>query len=203
MAPDGNSLLQASLRKLFASDESAADFVGGVTVTLAEVIQDSLQRHASGISFTERGAGPGLDRDMTPPGFIVSVSVDWEETGFVRGGNQFNCGTWMDKVGESSWAGNKGVPATPRYEDMIYMYMYLPSLPPPPLPPSDGSAVELVGLSYSAIKWLSDLYDAGLYAFSGVYTTHSKTPGKLSLLLSFSLSFFLLLPLSRFSVHHF
>ena len=114
-APDGQSFLQAPLRKLFATDESDADFMGGAQVSLAEVIQDSLQRHASGISFTERGAGPGLDRDMTPPGFLVGVSIDWEETGFVRGGNQFNCGTWMDKVGESSWAGNKGVPATPRY----------------------------------------------------------------------------------------
>ena len=116
MAPDGQSFLQAPLRRLFATDESDADFMGGVQVSLAEVIQDSLQRHASGISFTERGAGPGLDRDMTPPGFLVGVSIDWEETGFVRGGNQFNCGTWMDKVGESSWAGNKGVPATPRYQ---------------------------------------------------------------------------------------
>jgi glycogen debranching enzyme len=91
---------------------------------------------------------------MTPPGFIVTASVDWDETGFVRGGNQFNCGTWMDKVGESSWAGNKGVPATPR----------------------DGSAVELVGLSFSAVKWLTDLNEQGLYPFNGVYTTHNRSP---------------------------
>lgn len=46
----------------------------------------------------------------------------------------------------------------------------------------DGSAVELVGLSYSAIKWLSELYDQGLYPFSGVYTTHDKTPGNIVLI---------------------
>lgn len=115
MAPNGRSFLSTTLKKIFSTDDSEADFENGKTLTLAEVIQDSLQRHASGISFTERGAGPGLDRDMTPPGFLVTVSVDWESgCGFVRGGNQFNCGTWMDKVGESSWAGNKGVPATPR-----------------------------------------------------------------------------------------
>ena len=113
IVPNDKALLQTHIRKLFTTDESEADFQSGVTKTLAEIIQDALQRHSSGITFTEKGAGPGLDRDMTPPGFVVSASVDWD-TGFVRGGSQYNCGTWMDKVGESSWAGNKGIPATPR-----------------------------------------------------------------------------------------
>lgn len=109
----GTDILQAQVRKLFSSDD--AEYCPNQTscMTLAEVMQEALQRHANGISFRERGAGPQLDKDMTPPGFNVTCGMD-RQTGFVFGGNQWNCGTWMDKVGESTWAGNKGVPATPR-----------------------------------------------------------------------------------------
>jgi glycogen debranching enzyme len=62
------------------------------------------------------------------------------------GGNQWNCGTWMDKMGESERAGNRGVPGTPR----------------------DGAAVEITGLLYSALAWVAQLHDDGGYAHEGV-----------------------------------
>nr|KMM71193.1 glycogen debranching enzyme [Coccidioides posadasii RMSCC 3488] len=113
--------------------------------TIAEIIQEVFQRHASGISYREHNAGPELDLQMKPEGFQVDVHVDWE-TGIIFGGNQWNCGTWMDKMGESVKAKNQGYPGTPR----------------------DGAPIEISGLLYSALRWVSDLRRKGHYPYSGV-----------------------------------
>jgi glycogen debranching enzyme len=119
--------------------------------TMEEIIQEILQRHAWGLSFREYNAGPKLDMQMKPEGFQIDVNVDWD-TGLIFGGSQYNCGTWMDKMGESDRAGSKGVPGTPR----------------------DGAAVEITGLAYSALKWVSELNHAGEYAFSGVEMSRGR-----------------------------
>ncbi|XP_071953696.1 glycogen debranching enzyme-like [Antedon mediterranea] len=145
MVPDGTQLLKCKVSRMYPSDSDEAQPAGFVDQELSEVIQECLQRHAHGISFRERHAGPGLDINMSDKGFNVSAGID-HQTGFPFGGSEWNCGTWMDKVGESDWAGNRGQPATPR----------------------DGSAVEIVGLCKSTVRWLKELNDKDQYPYSCV-----------------------------------
>jgi glycogen debranching enzyme len=123
------------------------------TSTLEDIIQEALQRHASGMTYREANAGPGLDQQMKSEGFDQHIYVDWD-TGFIFGGNQNNCGTWMDKMGESDQAHSKGVPGTPR----------------------DGAAIEITGLHYSALLWLAKLHKEGKFKYAGVSTTSSTHP---------------------------
>lgn len=115
--------------------------------SLASVIQDIMQLHASGIHFRERGAGIEIDAHMKDEGFNVDIELN-PENGFIYGGNQWNCGTWMDKMGESDEAQNRGIPATPR----------------------DGAAIELVGLLKTTVRWLSTLSKKSTttYPYEGV-----------------------------------
>ena len=150
MVPDGLSILREHVRRRFLPyddtwfprDDARAY---SASSSLEDVIQEAMQRHATGLSFREASAGPQLDMQMRPEGFQIDVHVDWD-TGLIFGGSQSNCGTWQDKMGESEMAGSKGVPATPR----------------------DGAAIEIMGLCYSTLKWLQELHEQGRYQCGGV-----------------------------------
>jgi glycogen debranching enzyme len=156
IVPNGLDLLQdeAPRRFLpyddtwFSHDDKRAY---SVSSTIEDVIQEALQRHASGIEFREYDAGPNIDSQMTSEGFNIKIWTDFE-TGLIFGGNQFNCGTWMDKMGESEKAGSKGVPGTPR----------------------DGAPVEMIGMLYSTVRWCAELYDQGKYKYEGVTLPDGK-----------------------------
>ncbi len=151
-APDGLSILQESVKRRFPKDDTWVPWSDpqayAYSSTVAEIIQEILQRHAEGIHFREYNAGPDLDMQMTDEGFNVHIEVDWK-TGLILGGNQHNCGTWMDKMGESVKAGTRGVPGTPR----------------------DGAPVEITGLLKSTLRWLSELSRKGKFPFKGVEVT--------------------------------
>ncbi|XP_028988185.1 glycogen debranching enzyme isoform X3 [Betta splendens] len=142
--PQGHEILNCPVTRMYPTDDCEPCKPGEVEQPLYDVIQEALQCHLQGISFRERNAGPKIDMNMRDEGFSVTAKVD-PATGFVTGGNRFNCGTWMDKMGESERARNKGMPATPR----------------------DGAAVEIVGLSKSAVRWVVGLHAKGLYPYDG------------------------------------
>ncbi|CAG9829289.1 unnamed protein product [Diabrotica balteata] len=144
-APEGIKILSDKVSRIFPTDDATNQPPGAVDQPLHDVIQEGLKVHFQGLAFRERNAGKQIDEHMTDAGFNNQIGVH-PETGFVFGGNKWNCGTWMDKMGSSDKAGNRGKPATPR----------------------DGSAVELIGLSKSVISWLAKLSEDNKYPYKGV-----------------------------------
>jgi len=115
-----------------------------------------------GLKFRERNAGHRIDEHMVDEGFNNEIGVDLN-TGFVFGGNVHNCGTWMDKMGSSTKAGNKGTPSSPRVRSHSSLIKLDTGIFQ-----KDGSAVEIVGLSYNALSRLSDLHERGAYSYGAV-----------------------------------
>ncbi|KAJ1370050.1 Amylo-alpha-1,6-glucosidase [Parelaphostrongylus tenuis] len=143
-APRGEEILRSPVRRIYPKD----DTIFGEDEReepLIDVMCEALQRHFIGIDFRERNAGSQIDDHMRDEGFNVKVFVD-RDTGFIHGGNRWNCGTWMDKMGSSDKAGNRGEPATPR----------------------DGAAVEIQGLAYSVLRAMSDWASSGIIESNGV-----------------------------------
>jgi glycogen debranching enzyme len=145
MAPNGTAILSEPVCRLFIDDNDEARVRDATEQPLHQVIQEALLRHFRGIDFKERNWGVQIDAHMREAGFHVTAGVN-RDTGFVYGGNKFNCGTWMDKMGSSSKAGNRGIPSSPR----------------------DGSAIELIGLQYSVIHWLHQINDSTIWPYEGV-----------------------------------
>lgn len=159
LAPNGIEILQAKTKRRFLPyDDTWFDVEDpraySKESTIEDIIQEALQRHAEGMSFREANAGPQIDSQMSDEGFNIDIKVDWTN-GFIFGGNQSNCGTWMDKMGESERAGSKGVPGTPR----------------------DGAAVEITGLLYSTLRWAQELSAQGKFKYSSVTKADKSTIG--------------------------
>lgn len=157
IVPDGVGILKQKVsRRFLPYDDTYFEYddkrAYSKQSSIEEIVQEALQRHATGLSFREANAGPGLDMQMKSEGFQIDVKVDWSN-GLIFGGSQFNCGTWMDKMGESEKAGSKGVPGTPR----------------------DGAAIEITGLVYSTLIWVSQLHRDGKYKLGGIRTAGGQS----------------------------
>ena len=151
LVPDGIKILDETVKRRFPLND---DYVPvdderafSTTSTIREILYEILSRHAGGIKFREANAGVNLDSQMRDEGFNQNIYVDWNN-GLIFGGNAYNCGTWMDKMGESLTAGNKGFPGTPR----------------------DGAAIEITGLLKSTVRWAIELNKQGHFQYTDVTT---------------------------------
>ncbi|XP_040158875.1 glycogen debranching enzyme isoform X1 [Anopheles arabiensis] len=147
-APNGKSILKDKVSRLYPTDDSEAKAPGECDQMLYEVIQEALTVHFQGLSYRERNAGTRIDAHMKEKGFNNRIGIN-PDTGFVFGGNNANCGTWMDKMGSSDKAGNRGIPSTPR----------------------DGSAVELVGLQMTSLRFMQAMAEQKVIPVSSVERT--------------------------------
>jgi glycogen debranching enzyme len=89
---------------------------------------------------------------MSTHGFSIYLSVE-DESGFLVGGNAYNCLTWMDKMGSSARAGNKGYPATSR----------------------SGAPIELTALLYYCLVEYDKLNKEGHYRYNSVKLRKTET----------------------------
>lgn len=92
---EGVEILNANVLRLYYPNDDSEYSTDNVE-PLCETIYEALNRHFVGIHFRERNAGRGIDEHMKDEGFNVSAWI-CHETGFIFGGNSFNCGTWMGK----------------------------------------------------------------------------------------------------------
>lgn len=156
LAPTGSEILRCKVKRIHkpVAPQRKRSIASSVPEqTLSDIIQEALECHFKGMEFIEENAGKKLDEHMKEEGFQVTFGVD-RETGFLFGGNEFNCGTWMDKMGSSEKAGTKGIPASPR----------------------DGTAVEIVGLCKAVVSWLDEMSSKGrLYPYDGVECLYDNT----------------------------
>ncbi|KAI9485861.1 MAG: glycogen debranching enzyme [Benjaminiella poitrasii] len=147
LSPDGPSILETPVPRRFRKDDRFIEVEEGYqdSSTIAEIMQEIMERHAHGIHFREHNAGPKIDEQMSDKGFNIDIEVDWS-SGVLVGGNVWNCGTWMDKMGESVKAGNKGYPGTPR----------------------DGAPIEITGLLKSSLRWINQLIERGQFRWTSI-----------------------------------
>ncbi|OHT06004.1 Glycogen debranching enzyme [Tritrichomonas foetus] len=153
MSGEGGNVFQIKVPLLFPTDDqneynrrfADLDRSTRPVVTMGEIVYRIMDAHANGIHFVEWNAGSQIDSVMKQEGFKIDIVTDWTN-GFILGGNSSNCGTWMDKMGSSEVASNRGIPATPR----------------------DGADVEIIGLLESTLRWLNECHENGSFAHDGI-----------------------------------
>ena len=149
------NFLKEEIELIFASDNSFNEHLqkkikGEVRkYSLENIIHIIFQSHAKGIHFREWDYGNNNyfnnNYYQKKEGYNIDIDLD-PNTGFIYGGNYCNNGTWMNKLGNSIKAKNKGIPATPR----------------------PGADIEIIALVFSCLDFVVDMSNKNYFKFKSV-----------------------------------
>ena len=119
--------------------------------SLEKIIHTIFQSHAKGIHFTEWNHNSKNNLLQKKEGYNIDIDLD-PNTGFIYGGNYYNNGTWMDKIGTSVKGKNKGLPATPR----------------------PGANIEIIALIYSSLEFVIEMGKNNYFKYKSVYLPNKE-----------------------------
>ena len=159
------ALLETPIKRRFNdnSEWNAVEEGYKRSTKLIDIIIECIDAHYNDIEFIEHNHGSQLDQHMQNEGFQIKI-VRNKENGLIYGGNKYNCGTWMDKMG--SFGENRGWPSTPR----------------------DGANIEINGMLFRALKWVNSISKLQLVSTS---TTAKYKAWSDQILASFDSLFFI------------
>ena len=118
---------------------------------LEQIIHIIFQSHAKGIHFTDWNYGTKNNSLQKKEGYNIDIDLD-PNTGFVYGGNYYNNGTWMNKIGTSTKGKNKGLPATPR----------------------PGANIEIIALIYSSLDFIINMGKNNYFKYKSVTLSNGE-----------------------------
>ena len=129
--------------------------------TVENIIQLIFQYHAEGINFIDkkiedqpyqkRPRSKKSQNNSDIDAFKVNIYLDLQ-TGFIYGGNKYNSGTWMNRIGSSSKAKNLNIPATPR----------------------DGADIEIIALLFNCLNFVIELNYKNYYTYKNVLLNNNE-----------------------------
>ena len=95
LSDEGVAFLDTKVDLVFHSDDQAEHKEAVKNnekprqITVGNLMQEILNKHAQGIEFTEWNAGMQIDEHMVDEGFNIKIKLD-TTTGFIYGGNNYN-----------------------------------------------------------------------------------------------------------------
>ena len=149
------NFLKEEIELIFASDNNFNEhlqkkILGDIkTYSIEDIIHIIFQSHAKGIHFREWDYSIksyfNNNSYLKKEGYNIDIELD-PNTGFIYGGNYYNNGTWMNKLGNGEKRKTRGIPVTPR----------------------PGADIEIISLLYSNLDFVVNMGNKNYFKYKSV-----------------------------------